>query len=184
MFIADVQQCARLAEAHVLMARIQTEQKEHKERNNCSSEPWQNRTETEAGESQRMCIWYLVWLYARCRKGVLPCLSEFSADFVSKEPDGSVVSADVGALQPRPFASWTAFGFLHKNLVNRIWVTCSCLFMLAGSVKHVRRCTGFRSGFRNRPCISGKVGGHFEVYTSQVVQFFPCQIATFLLTLS
>ena len=45
---------------------------------------------------------------------------------MSKEPDGSVVSADVGALQPRPFASWTAFGFLHKNLVNRIWVTCSC----------------------------------------------------------
>jgi len=28
-----------LAEAHVLMARIQTEQKEHKERKNCSSEP-------------------------------------------------------------------------------------------------------------------------------------------------
>lgn len=48
MFLADVQQCARLAEAHVLMARIQTEQKEHKERKNCSSEPWQNRTETEA----------------------------------------------------------------------------------------------------------------------------------------
>ncbi len=47
---------------------------------------------------------------------------EFSADLVSKEPDGSVVSADVGALKPTQFASSTTFGFLHKNLVNRIWL--------------------------------------------------------------